>query len=196
MVRVKVCGLTRVDDALHAAACGADALGFIAVDASPRRVSPETVLALNAPLPPFVTTVCVARTLADAAPYPTTVAQVYADGGDPAGKRVVRVFRIRDAASVEEALRHPGPILLDTYHDSALGGTGHAFDWSLAADAVRRHPHPVVLAGGLTPENVADAVRQVRPYGVDVSSGVESAPGIKDPDKVARFVAAAKDALR
>ena len=193
MVRVKICGLTRPDDALHAAACGADALGFIAVRESPRYLDPEAFRTLNALLPPFVTTVCVARTRDEAAPYPTAIAQIYEDGDG----RVIRAFRIRDRESLETALAAArGAIQLDAFHESALGGTGHTFDWSLAAEAVGRYPGPVILAGGLTPENVADAVRQVRPYAVDVSSGVEMAPGCKDPDKVARFVAAAKGALR
>lgn len=197
MVRVKVCGLTRVEDALHAVACGADALGFIAVQESPRFVTPEQVAAINAHLPPFVTTVVVARDLAGAAPYPTDVAQVYADGGDPRGKRVVRVFRVRDRETLAPALAFgPGTIHLDTLHESGLGGTGHAFDWSLAAMAVETRVDPVILAGGLTPDNVAEAVRRVRPYAVDVSSGVEASPGIKDPAKVAEFVAAARGALR
>lgn len=197
MVRIKVCGLTRAEDALQAVRCGADALGFIAVHESPRFVSPEQVAAINAALPPYVTTVVVAPTLDEAAAYRTDVAQVYADGGDPRGKRVVRVYRVRDRESLAPALAAKADAVhLDTLHDAALGGTGHTFDWGLAAEAVETLSVPVILAGGLTPDNVAEAVRRVRPYAVDVSSGVESAPGIKDPVKVAEFVAAARSACR
>lgn len=193
MTRVKICGITRVEDALLCVDAGAHALGFIAVPESPRFVTPAAVAAVCAALPPFVSTVVVARTLADAALYPTDTAQVYAEGGDAGGKRIVRVYRIRDAASVEEALGDQGPaaaLLLDAWHESALGGTGQPFDWSLAAEAVRRARRPVVLAGGLTPENVSAAVAAVRPYAVDVSSGVESAPGRKDRGRVRAFLQA------
>jgi phosphoribosylanthranilate isomerase len=108
--------------------------------------------------------------------------------------RLVQVFRVRDANSLEEmeeALRHfhPDALMLDTYHPQHLGGAGATFDWSVAAEARTRFGLPLILAGGLTPENVGDAIRQVRPYAVDVSSGVEAEPGRKDFAKVRAFLA-------
>jgi len=192
MVRVKICGLTRPTDVEAAVAAGADALGFIAVAESPRFVSPETVRALANNLPPFVSTVAVARCDRDASPYPVRLAQLYADPAAEFPIPVVRVFRIGTRSDLHTALSHAGPILLDAYSPAALGGTGHCIDWDLAAEGVTQHPWPVILAGGLTPENVAEAVRTVRPYAVDVSSGVETSPGVKDHEKIRRFV----DAVR
>lgn len=188
MVRVKICGLARRADIDFAVNAGADALGFIAVEQSPRHVAPDTVGGAIADLPPFVTTVVVAKAPTDAVPYPVRVAQVYATPDPGFCKPFVRVFRIGSADDLPAALAHSGPILLDAYSRDALGGTGTTFDWALARAAVEQHRWPVILAGGLTPENVGDAVKRVRPYAVDVSSGVESAPGVKDPERVRRFI--------
>ena len=108
------------------------------------------------------------------------------------GLKAIKAFRIRDAASLQATVAYSGEAwLLDSYVAGQLGGTGARFNWDLAVEAVRSR-RPVILAGGLTPENAAEAVRQVRPYGLDVSSGVESAPGLKDAAKVHAFIAAAK----
>jgi len=194
VTRVKICGLVRAEDVRLAAECGADALGFIAVPESKRFVAPEAVAQLVREAPPFAMTVAVALDHATASRYPVSLAQLYEPPFTNSGVPCLRVFRLRDQSVAEEALAWPGPILLDAFADGALGGTGQRVDWRLAATLVRDHAQPVVLAGGLTPENVAEAVRTVRPYAVDVSSGVESAPGIKDPAKVRAFIAAVRNA--
>lgn len=201
MVRVKICGITCVEDALHAAACGADALGLVFYRKSPRWVSPEQARQIAAALPPFITTVglfvneqpeVIARTAEDCG---LDVIQLHGD--EPPGacsfppRRVVKALRVKDAASLIGAEEYPvSALLLDAWVAGAYGGTGETFNWKLAAEAAARGP--VILAGGLNPQNVAAAVTAVRPYGVDVSSGVEAAPGRKDPQKVAAFIRNAK----
>lgn len=202
-VRVKICGITNVGDALHAAACGADALGFVFYAGSPRCVTPAQVRAITAELPPFLTRVGLfvneapERILAIAAECGLDALQLHGDEPPESCSlppyRVIKALRVRDAGSLagQEAFRVPA-LLLDAWVADAYGGTGHSFQWELAAGIARQRP--VILAGGLTPANVAAAVRQVRPYGVDVSSGVESAPGKKDPQKVAQFIRMAREA--
>lgn len=197
--RIKICGITNAADARAAAESGADALGFIGVPDTPRYVSPDAVRECVQGLPPFVTCVVVVRTLLDAVGYPVNTIQHYSgDAAASPGIRRVRVFRIRDAASLDELreYRHtPDAILLDAYHETALGGAGKTFDWSLAIEAKRIVGDiPVLLAGGLTPENVGKAVRTIRPYAVDVSSGVEAEPGRKDHEKIRRFLEAVHEA--
>jgi phosphoribosylanthranilate isomerase len=201
MIRVKICGITSRDDALTAVDAGADALGFVFHPPSPRYVTPERAGEIIAALPPLVQTVGLFVNA------PLEKVNAVADGcgldlvqlhGDEtpeycAGvrRRVLKAFRIKDMTSLEPI---PGYLcsayLLDAWSPDAYGGTGRTFNWDLAREAKRFGA--VVLAGGLTPENVAEAVRQVAPYGVDVSGGVEAAPGKKDPEKVKRFIAAAK----
>lgn len=196
MVRVKICGITNLEDALAAVEAGADALGFNFLAAAPeaRRVTPEQAAAISERLPPFVACVgLVSRAEADAALASGMHAlQVYGDA--PAGPRAIRVFPVAEAADLAAIQPHAGRIaaaLLDARVPGKLGGTGRTIPWELAAQA-KRYGVPIILAGGLTPENVADAVRIARPYAVDVSSGVESAPGRKDAGKMKAFVAAAK----
>jgi phosphoribosylanthranilate isomerase len=201
MVKVKICGITSLDDALHACACGADALGFVFYEKSPRCIAPETAGAIIRELPPFVTPVGLfvneepqrIRAIADVCGL--DVIQLHGDE-DPADcdfspRRVVKALRVRDAASLA---RHNdftvSALLLDAWVPGAYGGTGATFNWELAAAIARQRS--VILAGGLTAENVAAAVRAVGPYAVDVSSGVECAPGRKDHEQVAAFIAAAK----
>jgi len=200
-VRVKVCGITCIEDALMAARCGADALGFVFYAGSPRCVRPQDVKRIVATLPPFVTTVGL---FVNEDPSRVTeildicgldVAQLHGDEA-PADcvlppHRVIKAFRVQDQNSLSTLPAYEvSAFLLDSYVAGSYGGTGHRFNWDLAAEAASRYP--VILAGGLTPENVADAVQRVRPYAVDVSSGVESSPGRKDPNKVAAFVRRAK----
>ena len=200
--RVKICGITNVKDAHHAVQCGADALGFIFVPNTPRFVGSHAgALEVPALLPLWVTRTAVCR---DFSEIPTALGthydalQFYQYDPRIAGLqgrvRLVQVFRVRDANSLEEideALHQfrPDALQLDTYHPQHLGGVGATFDWSVATEARRRFNLPLILAGGLTPENVGDAIRQVRPYGVDVSSGVEAEPGRKDFAKVRAFLA-------
>ncbi len=200
MTRVKICGLTNAEDARAAVRFGADALGFIGVPDTPRFITPDRMREATRGLPPFVTRVVVVRSPVDAAGYGADAVQYY--GGDAAapGLRRIRVFRVKDEASLAELRGYhftPDAVLLDAFHETALGGAGHVFDWSLALEAKRIIGDlPLILAGGLTPDNVAEAIRAVRPYAVDVSSGTEAEPGRKDHDKICRFIEAARDADR
>ena len=194
MIRVKICGITRPDDAELAVDLGADALGFIFWTGSPRVVSAERVASISQGLPPFVTRVGV---FVDASPADVHAAvgragldavQLHGDEAvedfDALGARVVRAMSLEDDHAVERALRLPAHVmpLVDAADRARRGGTGQRADWDRAyALAGRRR---LILAGGITPENVVDAVRQVRPWGIDVSSGVEDAPGIKNADRL------------
>lgn len=197
MVKVKICGITNLDDALHACACGADALGFVFYAKSPRCVTPDAAQAIVTALPPFVTTAGLfvneaparVREIADVCGL--DVIQLHGDEApaecDFTPRRSIKALRVKDAASLAGHERfRTAALLLDAFVPGTYGGTGEAFNWELAAVVARQRP--VVLAGGLTPDNVAAAVRTVRPYAVDVSSGVEAAPGKKDAAKVAAFI--------
>jgi phosphoribosylanthranilate isomerase len=201
MVRVKICGITNPDDALQAVACGADALGLVFFAKSPRCVSPERAREIIARLPPLVTTVGLfvnedPRTIrAVAARCRLDRVQLHGDES-PADcllppLRVLKALRVRDAESLARADEYPVDLLLDAWSDQVYGGSGRQFDWQLArALAARR---PIILAGGLRPDNVAEAVAAVKPYAVDVSSGVERSPGRKDHEKVAEFIRRARN---
>ncbi|MDH4564483.1 phosphoribosylanthranilate isomerase [Pseudomonas sp. BN411] len=201
-VRIKICGITRIEDALAAIAAGADAIGFVFYAKSPRAVTPAQARAIIAALPPFVTTVGLfvdmpraelTQLLTD---VPLDLLQFHGDEGpeDCAGygRPYIKALRVKPGDDVAAAIsRYPAAsgILLDTYVPGTPGGTGEAFDWSLVPrDAAK----PLILAGGLTPENVGDAVRQVRPYAVDVSGGVEASKGIKDAVKIQAFIQQAR----
>lgn len=201
MVRVKICGITNLADARHAVACGADALGFVFHPGSPRYVAPETVREIIAALPPLLTSVGLfvnqppARMLETARFCGLDVLQLHGDEPPESCSlppyRVIKALRVRGAESLDQHDKYPvAALLLDAWVPGEYGGTGQVFDWPLAAEVARSRP--VILAGGLTPDNVAAAVGAVRPYAVDVSSGVEAAPGRKDPDKVAAFIRYAK----
>jgi phosphoribosylanthranilate isomerase len=207
--RIKICGITNVEDMRAAVDYGADALGFVRVPGSPRYVDDAALMALAEPFP-FVAKVILVRTPEEAAGIDTRFGTVqhYAEReGEQAWRReawrYVRAFRIRDEASLVEMERYPyaegiSAYHLDAYHPEKLGGSGKTFDWELAIEAQRRLPdRRIILAGGLTPDNVGDAVRTVRPYAVDVSSGVEGAvPGRKDHARLRAFIAAVRDADR
>ncbi len=195
--RIKICGITSAEDALAAVAAGADALGFVFYPPSPRAVTPERVAEIIQVLPPFVTSVGlfvnagrarIEETLADC---PLDLIQMHGDETPREcllpGRRVIKALRIRDAASLADVADYQvAGLLLDAWSDQVYGGSGEAFDWRLLKDFASRQP--VILAGGLTPENVAAAIREVRPWAVDVSSGVEKAPGKKDAAKMVEFV--------
>jgi phosphoribosylanthranilate isomerase len=203
MLKVKICGITSCDDALHAAACGADALGFVFYAGSPRYVAPEQVRAIVEALPPFVIRVGLfvnetpERMRAVAGECALDALHMHGDE-IPADcvippYRVIKGVRPRHAADLAALAAYPvAALLVDAAVPGQFGGTGQRADWALAAQLSAAHR--VILAGGLTPDNVMAAVRQVRPYGVDVSSGVELEPGRKDPEKVARFIRMAKEA--
>jgi len=201
-VRVKVCGITSIEDAVMAVEAGADALGLMFYERSPRKISIETASAIKNALPPFVVKVGVfadatENVIRTAALSGLNALQFHGNETPEFVKRfspttTIKAFRIQNAASLAQLVAYnTSAWLLDSYTPAQLGGTGTTFNWDLALQA-RKLGRPIILAGGLTPENVAEAVRKVRPYGVDVSSGVESAPGKKDPAKVAAFIQAAK----
>jgi phosphoribosylanthranilate isomerase len=203
MVRIKICGITNLDDALLAAELGADALGFIFYPKSPRYVAPEAARAIVAQLPPLVTSVGVFVDEA-AAVVQELAARVGLDwlqvhGQESPeycrslGRRVIKGFRIQDAGSLSELKPFQGAVqalLLDTYKKGQVGGTGEVFDWRLAREA--RKYGPTILAGGLTPENVAQAIRLAQPQAVDSASGTEAAPGKKAPAKLKAFFRAVR----
>ncbi len=211
-VRVKICGVTHPDDLAVAVAAGADAVGLNFHPPSPRSVTPEAARALLADLPPFVEAVGVfanrkvgeLRELLAEVGRLTTV-QMHGGPHEVVAAypyRFVPAFQVREAADLDVIRRYldacrsakalPDAILVDGHAPGLVGGTGKRAPWELLADF--RPGVPLILAGGLTPDNVAEAVRAARPYAVDVASGVESRPGRKDADKVRRFVQRALEA--
>ena len=198
-VRVKVCGITRLEDALLAASFGADALGFNLWPGSKRHVDPDAARAIVDRLPPFVTPVGVfvdqppTTVLALAAQAGVQVVQLHGDESweDVNGYPIpaVKAVRLAGPESLRDLHRYRVRGLLLDAPSQGFGGSGTTCDWGLARQVAERFP--VVLAGGLTPENVGEAIRAVRPWAVDVASGVESAPGVKDPDKLRRFIESA-----
>jgi len=205
---VKICGVTSRDDARLAADAGADAVGLVFWLGSPRCVSFETARGITEALPPFVLRVGVfvdadRETLERGAREAgLDLLQLHGDEApealDGLPRRVLKAVRVGPGFAPVEAERYAGRaagLLLDTRGDRAPGGTGRPFDWSLARGLRERCPF-LVLAGGLTPETVGEAIRAVHPHGVDVSSGVESSPGRKDPARVRAFVEAARSAER
>ena len=202
--RIKICGITREQDAITAAKTGADAIGLVFAEKSPRRVEIEQASRIVAVLPPFVSSVAL---FVNARPEFVTevIRQVNPSclqfHGEESpedcaryGLPWMKAARVKPGVDlIQFAARFSGAqgLLLDAYSPVAHGGTGESFDWGLIP--VER-PRPLVLAGGLVPENVAAAIRAVRPWAVDVSSGVESAPGIKDAEKIVAFVKEVRNA--
>ncbi len=199
---VKICGITNAADALAAVEAGADALGLMFYEASPRHVPLKSAVEIVRQLPPFVIKVGVFVN----APEDVVLRAVGECGlnilqfhGNETPEycaqfpvMTIKAFRIRDAESLKALPDYPTDAwLLDAYATDKLGGTGEKFNWDLAVEA-QKLGKPIFLAGGLTPDNVAEAVRRVRPYAVDVSSGVEASPGKKDRRKVRDFIQAAK----
>ncbi|MBF0317812.1 MAG: phosphoribosylanthranilate isomerase [Nitrospirae bacterium] len=199
-VKVKICGITNVDDAVAAADAGADAIGFVFYNKSPRYVTPKEVAAIVAELPPFITTVGVfvnedeASIIAKMTESGLDVVQLHGDEGVGlcgVWRKVVKAFRVRDFMDLgilESYKVHAW--LLDAYDDNAYGGTGKLFNWDIAREAGQFGR--IILAGGLTVENVGDAVRWVRPYAVDVSSAVEDTKRKKNHAGIKAFINEAK----
>ncbi len=201
-VRVKICGITSVEDGLVAAEAGADMIGLMFYDRSPRNITIETAAEISRALPPFVLRAgvfvnpdesLVMRAIAECG---LNILQFHGD--EPSdfctqfGLMSLKAIRVRDAESLQQLGDfQTNAFLLDAHSKNGLGGTGEKFNWDLAVEA-QRYGKPIFLAGGLTPLNVAEAVLRVKPFGVDVSSGVESAPGKKDAEKVRAFIKAAK----
>ncbi len=197
-VRCKICGITRIEDALAAAEAGADAIGLVFYARSPRAVDVRQARSIIAALPPFVSTVglfvdatrCEINEILDAVPL--DLLQFHGDESpeqcEGYHRPYVKALRVRSSDQVAQAVttyRGASGLLLDAFVPGVPGGTGERFDWSLIPAGLTK---PLILAGGLTPDNVASAVRRVRPYAVDVSGGVEAAKGIKDIDKVRAFI--------
>jgi phosphoribosylanthranilate isomerase len=203
-VNVKICGLTTVNDAQAAVQAGADAVGLMFYAGSPRHVSMEAAQEIARSLPSSVIRVGV---FVDPDPSDVFAAVqlcglnlLQFHGAEASefcqqfGVMTMKAFRMRNAESlVDLASFSADAFLLDSHVPDKLGGTGETFNWDLAVEA-KKFGRPIFLAGGLTPENVADAIRAVQPFGVDVSSGVEISPGRKDPEKIRAFIAAARGA--
>ena len=197
-VRTKFCGITRAEDARTAVALGADAIGLVFYTGSPRAVTLPHAMAIVSGLPPFI-----ARVGLFVDPRMEEVQMVLQLGGvdvlqfhgaEPPefcrhfGRPYIKALRVHPGLDVRaEVERHPdaAAVLLDTHQEGRPGGTGRAFDWTLIPQDL---PKPIILAGGLTPDNVAAAIRLVRPYAVDVSGGIESAPGVKDAGLMRAFL--------
>lgn len=204
MTRVKICGFTRREDVEAAIQLGADAVGFVFEPTSPRFVGPQKSRALLSGLPPLVERVAVFGLFSQRMPF-RLIRLVQATDFSLSFRpeRRIQALRVQPGTSAREVMSITQDLiadsgcealLLDGYTTRALGGAGEKIDWAVAAEVVAAFAKPVILAGGLTPENVAEAIKLVRPYAVDVSSGVESKPGIKDYEKMRHFIEAAKGA--
>lgn len=204
MIRVKICGITSHEDAQAAVDAGADALGFIFVNGTPRYIEPEVAVAIIARMPPFVASVGV---FIDRTPEEIemivracglSLAQLHGHESPDACGRLgvpfIKAIHVQGEHDLEALHGYPQAkaFVLDTYVVGQPGGTGRTFPWEIAAKAARQTR--IILSGGLTPDNVALAVTQVRPYGLDVSSGVEASPGRKDHHKVREFIEQARKA--
>ena len=204
-VTVKICGITSEADALAAAEAGADAIGLMFYEGSSRHVTLEQAKAISAALPQHVMRVGVFVNAEEAFVHQAltecmlNILQFHGDETPEECSRypvmTLKAFRVQGEETLAELEAYPSAgYLLDAYVKDALGGTGATFNWDLAVRA-QEFGKPIFLAGGLTPENVGEAVRKVQPFGVDVSSGVEIEPGRKDAEQMWTFVAAAKGAL-
>ena len=202
-MKIKICGITNTEDAKVAWESGADALGFILYAQSPRYVDPQTVKTIVSGLPPFIVSVGIfvnesSKTVQNIMEKcGLTYAQLHGDETpeycETLDRPILKALRLKDRSSFLSLAEYRGRagvkgFVVDAFSESSYGGTGQTTDWSLAAEVARAAP--ILLAGGLTPENVQDAIAQVHPYGVDVSSGVEVRPGKKDHDKVRAFIRA------
>lgn len=203
-VKVKICGITSAADGIAAAEAGADMIGLMFCEKSPRHIPLATAAGIARELPAHIVKAGVfvdpGADFVRRAIGACGLGLLQFHGGEPPefctrfGIMSMKAFRVRDAASLKPLPEYSTEaFLLDACSPTGLGGTGEKFNWDLAVEA-KKFGRPIFLAGGLTPENVADAVRWVQPFGVDVSSGVEFSPGKKDPEKIRRFVAAARGA--
>jgi len=211
MVKVKICGITNIEDAMAAVEAGADALGFVFAE-SPRRISAKAALSILEKLPPFVATVGVFASqdvdevfkvwkqtnlhFAQLHDVLGPARELLSPTGGFGWYRVIHALRVKSAKDIRQAADDPSAracaaLLLDAHVEGLMGGTGQKFDWDLAVQA-KSLGKPLILAGGLTPANVEEAVRKVRPYAVDVSTGVEASPGKKDHTKIKEFIENAK----
>lgn len=196
--RVKICGITRIEDALCAVNSGADSLGFVFYDKSPRAIQPSDAALIIQQLPAFVTTTAlfvnaeadfidrvIAKTRIDLLQFHGDETPEFCNSFSRPYLKALRMKPGLDLAAECQRFRSSQAILLDAYRPGVPGGTGEVFDWDLIPDP---HPAPVILAGGLTCDNVAEAVKTVQPYAIDVSGGVEQSKGIKDAVKIDKFI--------
>jgi phosphoribosylanthranilate isomerase len=201
MIKVKICGITNLEDALIAVEAGCDALGFVFAK-SPRQISPVKAKEIIKRLPPFVKTVgvfvnedpMVVKEVArkcglDLLQFHGDEPPEYCEDFD---LKIIKAFRIRGKEDIKriEKYKNVAAYLLDGFSKDCYGGGGVKFNWELAKEV---KVHPIIVAGGLNPSNVKEVIRKLHPYGVDVSSGVESEPGKKDPEKMRRFIQMAKE---
>lgn len=202
MVKIKICGITNPDDAMAAVDFGADALGFVFFKDSPRYISLKNALQIFRILPPFITTVGVfvneteeniVKTVAESG---INMIQLHGDETPEMcrlSRSVIKAIRVKSLQSLDPLNNYKGFVtafLLDTYAPDRLGGTGQIFNWDIAIEA--KQFGTIILAGGLTPENVSSAVKRVKPYAVDVSSSIELEKGRKDHKKMKLFIERAK----
>lgn len=207
--RIKVCGITRPEDGLDAARAGADAIGINFFPASPRVITIAQANRILAVLPPFVTTVglfvnATEREVRDVLEHVRLDMLQFHGDEDPQfcasfNRPYLKAIRMKADTDLVEMLRkyHAAQgILVDAWHETMRGGTGQAFDWNLLASAAHNEGfrNRLILAGGLRPDNVVQAINKTKPWAVDVSSGVESAPGIKAPELVRQFIEAVRSA--
>jgi phosphoribosylanthranilate isomerase len=204
MVKVKICGITNLEDAIMSVEAGADALGFVFYHKSPRNILPEQASEIIRHLPPFVQTVGLfvndteTRINKTADCCGLDIVQLHGDEMPDfctrLNRRVIKALRVRDITSLEEMVQfNVAAFLLDAWSPAAYGGTGQTFNWDIAEIAAKSSR--IILAGGLTVENVAEAIRKTRPYAVDVSSSLELSPGKKDPAKICAFIRNAKESM-
>ena len=195
-MRIKICGITNKEDALNAVSLGADALGFIFYDKSPRAVHPDTVEEIVMNLPPFITLVGVfvneTKETIQAVSRQCKLNLIQLHGNEPPSfcqsleKRVIKAIKVKEDNDIQQIRNYQGSvssILLDTKVDQQEGGTGITFDWGLALKA-KEYDIPIILAGGINQTNIEKAIQLVNPYGLDISSGVEAAPGKKEYSKL------------
>ncbi len=204
-IKIKICGITNLQDAEAAVEAGADALGFVFYSQSPRFIEPAVAKCIIAKLPPFVLPVgvfvnhdlVVMRNVFDECGL--ALAQLHGDETptfcESLARPVLRALRLRDRSSLLAVAEYKGRIgikgfVIDAFSSQAYGGTGQTVDWSLAREVAK--VTPIILAGGLTPTNVQEAIQHVQPYGVDVSSGVEATPQKKDHEKIRAFTQSAR----
>jgi phosphoribosylanthranilate isomerase len=204
MLRIKICGITNVEDAFAAIACGADALGFVFYSKSPRSVKPETAKSIISSLPPLVSTVGVfvdedVTTLEKIVSYAgLDIVQLHGSESPEyfhSSKKVIKAIRVKELSDLELLSRYKtaSAFLLDTYSPDSIGGTGHVFNWEIAVEAKKFGR--IILAGGLNSDNIEEAVKLVQPYAIDVASGVEGGvKGKKDHKKLRLFIERARKA--
>lgn len=203
--RIKICGIRDPETALYAADCGADAIGLVFARHSPRFITPERAWEITSYLPPFVSSVGLfvnakpQDVLAAREECPFDFVQLHGEESEQAVREcapmVIKAIRF-DPATIEAELHRWSQVaeIEAILIDGSAGGEGQTLDWQALAAVQQASDHPIILAGGLTPDNVGEAIRLIQPWAVDVSSGVESARGVKDPELIAEFCRAVRDA--